>query len=58
MMYAQASGQPLAGMAPFRAFWLFQLGVIYHGWRAFNGSDPWYNWAQLEELLSASLAEL
>jgi len=58
VMYGQASGRPLEAMAPFRAFWLFQLGVIYHGWRAFNGSDPWYTWPQLEELLGAALAEL
>jgi hypothetical protein len=45
-------------MEYFRARWLFELGVIYHGWRTFNGSDPWYSWADLTRLLEASLASL
>ncbi len=56
--YGMVSGTPLSGMAYFRAFWLWQLGVIYHGWRAFNGNDPWYSWPDVEALLSRALAEL
>jgi aminoglycoside phosphotransferase (APT) family kinase protein len=57
--YAASSGTALAGLAFFRAFWLFQLGVIYHGWRLFNGgSEPWYTWDHLATLLHQSLAEL
>lgn len=57
--YSAVAGQPLEGMAFFRAFWLWQLGVIYHGWRKFNGgSEPWYAWDHLTELLQAALAEL
>ncbi len=57
--YAAASGKPLASLAFFRAFWFFQLGVIYHGWRMFNGgSEPWYSWEQLAPLLHHALDEL
>lgn len=56
--YGAIAGTPLAGMEFFRAFWLFQLGVIYHGWKSFNESDPWYAWDHLVGLLEASLAEL
>jgi aminoglycoside phosphotransferase (APT) family kinase protein len=56
--YGAASGARLRGMEFFRAFWLFQLGVIYHGWRSFNESEPWYAWERLVELLEPSLAEL
>ncbi len=56
--YGAVSGRDLGGMEWFRAFWLFQLGVIYHGWKAFNGTDPWYAWDHLSQLLEASLAEL
>lgn len=56
--YQAASGQELSRMEYFRAFWLFQLGVIYHGWIAFNESEPWYSWGRLTELLEASLAEI
>ncbi|MCC6388766.1 MAG: phosphotransferase family protein [Dehalococcoidia bacterium] len=56
--YGIVSGEPLTGMAYFRAFWLWQLGVIYHGWRAFNGNDPWYSWGDIDSLLSRALAEL
>ncbi len=56
--YGAVSGAPHEGMAFFRAFWLWQLGVIYHGWRKFNeGSEPWYGWDHLADLLIASLAE-
>lgn len=56
--YEAASGAPLAGMEYFRARWLFELGVIYHGWKAFNDTDPWYTLDRLSELLEASLSEL
>jgi aminoglycoside phosphotransferase (APT) family kinase protein len=56
--YQAASGLELANMEYFRAFWLFQLAVIYRGWMAFNASEPWYSWAQVSGLLEASLAEI
>lgn len=56
--YGVAAGKSLSGMAYFRARWLFELGVIYHGWRRFNNSLPWYEWNHLAELLEQSLAEL
>ena len=56
--YQAASGRLLADMAYFRALWLFELGVIYRGWMAFNESEPWYTWERLAELLEASLAEI
>ncbi len=56
--YGTAAGEPLGGMAYFRAFWLWQLGVIYHGWKAFNGTDPWYSWPDVAGLLERALAEL
>lgn len=56
--YGAVSGRGMGGMEWFRAFWLFQLGVIYFGWKAFNGTDPWYAWEHLDQLLEASLAEL
>lgn len=57
--YAAVSGRELEGLDFFRAFWLFQLGVIYHGWRRFNGgSEPWYTWEHLATLLHQSLAGL
>lgn len=57
--YAAASGHELHHLDFFRAFWLFQLGVIYHGWRRFNGgSEPWYTWEHLATLLHQSLAAL
>jgi len=56
--YGMASGRPLSGMAWFRAFWLWQLAVIHHGWVAFNGTEPWYTRSQVYELLDAALAEV
>ncbi len=56
--YEAVSGRALPGMSWFRARWLWELGVIYFGWKAFNTSDPWYSWDDLERLLRASLAEL
>ncbi|MGE0599192.1 MAG: phosphotransferase family protein [Dehalococcoidia bacterium] len=57
-VYGVAAGKSLSGMAFFRARWLFELGVIYHGWRRFNNSSPWYEWDHLVALLEQSLAEL
>jgi len=51
-------GEALAGMEYFRARWLFELGVIYHGWRAFNDTLPWYGWDHLVELLELALEEV
>lgn len=56
--YGIAAGKSVSGMAYFRARWLFELGVIYHGWMRFNNSEPWYTWDHLESLLEHSLAEL
>ena len=56
--YEAVSGVPLWGMEYFRARWLFELGVIYHGWKKFNDSDPWYSWAQLATALERSLDAL
>jgi hypothetical protein len=35
----------------------FQLGVVYHGWKVY-GTEPWFSWVQVEDLLTRSLAEL
>ena len=56
--YQSAAQAELRGMEFFRARWLFELGVIYHGWLAFNESEPWYSWELLVELLERALAEL
>ena len=56
--YQAASGLELPGMAWFRARWLWELGVIYFGWKAFNGSDPWYTWEDLATLLASALDEI
>ena len=39
------------------AFWLFQLGVVFHGWKSY-GTEPWFTWSQIEELLTRALAQL
>ncbi len=56
--YGIAAGKSVAGMNYFRARWLFELGVIYHGWKRFNNSEPWYTLELLTDLLEQSLAEL
>lgn len=56
--YEAASGEPLWGMEYFRSRWLFELGVIYHGWKKFNDSEPWYSWNQLTAALERSLVAL
>ncbi len=55
--HARGAGE-LRGLEFFRALWLFELGVIYHGWRAFNEEPPWYSWDHLADLLERALAEL
>jgi hypothetical protein len=52
-----STGETLEGMELFRARWLFQLGVVYHGWKAY-GTEPWFSWARIEDFLPRSLAEL
>ena len=56
-LYEASTGERLESMELFRARWLFQLGVVYHGWKAY-GTEPWFSWAPVEELLTRSLAEL
>jgi hypothetical protein len=56
-LYEASTGETLESMELFRARWLFQLGVVYHGWKAY-GTEPWFSWAQVEDLLPRSLAEL
>ena len=56
-LYEASTGETLEGMELFRARWLFQLGVVYHGWKAY-GTEPWFTWAQVQDLLSRSLDEL
>jgi aminoglycoside phosphotransferase (APT) family kinase protein len=51
---ASASEQP-AGMEPFRALWLYQLGFIHRAFTAGRGEQPWYRWDQVEDLLPRSL---
>lgn len=58
LAYEQAAGVELANMEYFRALWIFQLGVIYHGWVEFGGSEPWYSWPAVTELLGEALAKL
>jgi aminoglycoside phosphotransferase (APT) family kinase protein len=57
-MYEAVAGREAGPMAWFRALWAWELGVIYHGWKAFSGSQPWYSWEDVSALLEASLAEL
>jgi aminoglycoside phosphotransferase (APT) family kinase protein len=57
-LYSEYAGAIPAGLEWFRARWLWELGVIYHGWIAFNGSSPWYSSSALEALLRRSLAEI
>jgi aminoglycoside phosphotransferase (APT) family kinase protein len=56
--YEQVTGNQLTEMNYFRARWLFELGVIYHGWMRFNDFAPWYSREHLGELLEAALAGL
>ena len=57
-MYSSVAGRELGLLEWFRARWLWELAVIYHGWVAFNGSSPWYTWDDVAQLLERSLAEL
>ena len=56
-LYEAATGMPLDGLELFRAFWLFQLGVVFHGWRAY-GTELWFSWLQIQDLLTQALSEL
>ena len=56
--YEAISRVHLAGMEYFRARWLFELAVIYHGWMSFNDSEPWYSRVHVEALLTLALAEI
>lgn len=56
--YGAIAGSPVHGMAWFRARWLWELGVIYYGWRQFSGSEPWYTHVQWAMALEAGLDEL
>jgi aminoglycoside phosphotransferase (APT) family kinase protein len=56
--YAAARGIAVTGMAWFRARWVWELGVIYHGWRAFSASAPWYTHETMAASLRAALDEL
>jgi aminoglycoside phosphotransferase (APT) family kinase protein len=56
-LYEAASGGAVDGLELFRAFWLFQLGVVFHGWKAY-GTEPWFTWSQVQELLTLALAKL
>ncbi len=58
LAYEAAAGRKLEYMEYFRAFWAFQLTVIYHGWVKFNGTDPWFSLPQVSELLESALAEI
>jgi aminoglycoside phosphotransferase (APT) family kinase protein len=57
-LYEDISGAAVQNMEYFRARWLFELGVIYYGWRHFNDSEPWFQWGLLKELLGLSLTSL
>jgi aminoglycoside phosphotransferase (APT) family kinase protein len=56
-LYEAATGETIESMELFRARWLFQLGVVYHGWKAY-GTEPWFTWVQVQDLLTRSVAEL
>jgi aminoglycoside phosphotransferase (APT) family kinase protein len=56
-LYEGAADETLEGLDLFRAFWVFQLGVVFHGWKTY-GIEPWFNWKQIEDLLPLALAEL
>lgn len=56
--YSAVSGEALTRMAYFRARWLFELAVIYHGWTSLNDSEPWYSRADVERLLEQALLEM
>jgi aminoglycoside phosphotransferase (APT) family kinase protein len=56
--YAAASGIALQGLAWARARWLLDLAAIYHGWKAFNGSEPWFSREAVDAHLERALDEL
>jgi len=57
-LYEDLNNVSVTGMEYFRARWLFELGVIYYGWRHFNESEPWFQWGLLKELLDLALNSL
>ncbi|HEY8476585.1 MAG TPA: hypothetical protein VIN09_06945, partial [Chloroflexota bacterium] len=56
--YARLRGRPVPGLSWFRAFWLWQLAVIYEGWVRSNPTPPWYSRASVRTLLCRALKEL
>jgi aminoglycoside phosphotransferase (APT) family kinase protein len=54
-LYEAAGAGPQQGLEPFRALWLYQLGFIHRAFVAGTGDDPWWSWAQIEQLLPSSL---
>jgi aminoglycoside phosphotransferase (APT) family kinase protein len=54
-MYTAAGGRGAAGLEPFRALWLYQLGFIHRAFVVGKGEAPWYRWEQVEDLLPRSL---
>ena len=57
-LYEISAGETLVDLELFRALWLFQLGVIYFGMKQLSTIEPWFQWPQIRELLTLSLAEL
>lgn len=56
--YEAQSGERLPGMCYFRARWLFELAVIYHGCMLHNGGPPWYTEDEVMTLLDRALSEV
>lgn len=57
-LYQETLGQSLPYMQYFRAFWLFQLTVIYYGYVRTTGQEPWFTLPDLTPLLESALEEL
>ena len=58
LAYGAVRGEQLSGMVWFRARWLWELAVIYHGWVGFSGSTPWYSHESVSALLEGAISEL
>lgn len=56
--YEGVVGRQLPAMEYFRAFWVFQLTVIHHGYVRTNGVEPWFHLDDLHELLERAIQEL
>jgi len=56
--YVRRRRRPLAGLSWFRAYWLWQLAVIYEGWVRSNESPPWYGREAVRGLLRLALEEV